>query len=332
MPINSASILQTSADAKWISLPSVAVDSPTMPLLMFLEKKFIPDHVELKSPFGRTHYHAILKHILRPETVDSLFAPYLGNSKGRLKSAPDWPYLDELRLCDLTADHLQQLTSSATAHGYSPQTVKHIKNVVSKIVSHAQKEGILICENPMKAVKVPPIGHKRNHTLTISQARAVIRLLKFPAREIALLIVSTGTTLSEISALRWKDVNQTGAPIRRGGVTISPHSIVIRKQWHMDGIGDVHMSRAREFRLPKPLINAIARLKRSSPAATPDDFVFVNHEGTPIRPADIRKLRLKHIGRSLDIPWLSWQVFRHAHEALLDDLRIKLASHLTAKA
>ena len=41
----------------------------------FVESKFIPEHVEHKTFAGKTHYQAILKHLLRPETVNRVFNP-----------------------------------------------------------------------------------------------------------------------------------------------------------------------------------------------------------------------------------------------------------------
>lgn len=313
---------------KWIPLQDTALENPTMSLLMFLERKFIPDHVESKSAAGRTHYHAILKHILRPETVDSLFAPYVGRSKGRLKAADGWPYLDEIRLCDLNAHHLRQLTSSATAHGYSPQTVKHIRNVVGKIISHAQKERIFSGDNPVKTVELPPMQRREPHTLTMPQAKGVLRLMGHPEREMALLTISTGMNLLEISALQWKDVNLTGMPVRSEGSTISPRSVVIRKQWHANGTATAQTARECELKLPKLLVEALFQLKRSRYVDDPNGLVFSTREGIPIRSLDVCNHELKRIGRELDIPWLSWQVLRRAHDTFLSDLRFKLASAL----
>ena len=52
------------------SLTGCGVDGPTVSTARFVETCFIPSHVALKTQAGRTHYHAILKHVLRPETVD----------------------------------------------------------------------------------------------------------------------------------------------------------------------------------------------------------------------------------------------------------------------
>ena len=117
------------------------IQDARMTLGSFVETKFIPEHVEHKTRSGRTHYQAMLKHLLTPELVNHLFDP--GKEReARLKSVPGWPYLDAVRLCDIRPDHVRQIISSAFDRGYSTQTVKHIKNVIFAIISHAQREGV----------------------------------------------------------------------------------------------------------------------------------------------------------------------------------------------
>jgi hypothetical protein len=52
----------------------------------YVESRFIPQHVMRKAPAGRIHYHAILKHILNPETVDRIFSNNMPGTKGDRKS------------------------------------------------------------------------------------------------------------------------------------------------------------------------------------------------------------------------------------------------------
>jgi integrase len=173
-----------------------------MPLAQFVESRFIPNHVELKGPAGRTHYHAILKHVITPELVDRLFVPYHGEVNGRLKALSEWPYLDYVRIRDITPDHIRRLTKSATAHGYSPQTVKHIRNVISAIFNHARKEKIFSGDNPVSEVDLPPPLQKHRPGLSMAQANGILNLLESPEREIALITMTTGLKISEICALQ----------------------------------------------------------------------------------------------------------------------------------
>src|SRR5437763_13132130 len=44
------------------------IQNARMTFCSFVETKFIPEHVEHKTLAGRTHYQAMLKHLIRPET------------------------------------------------------------------------------------------------------------------------------------------------------------------------------------------------------------------------------------------------------------------------
>src|SRR5215472_7072070 len=114
-----------------------AVQDSRMTFDLFVETKFIPEHVVYKTLAGQTHYQAILKHLLKPEKVNGIFNTRNAAS-ARLKSMAGWPYLDGVRLCDLKADHVRRIIAASQAAGYSLQTVKHIKNVFFAIISHAQ--------------------------------------------------------------------------------------------------------------------------------------------------------------------------------------------------
>jgi integrase len=303
-------------------------EDSAIPFAEFIETKFIPHHVELKSLAGRTHYQAILKHILRPETVERLFTPYIGTAKSRLKSVPDWPYMDEIRLCDLNADHVRRLTSSASAHGYSHQTVKHIRNVMSAIVSHARREHMFSGDNPISEVELPPMPHRESHNLTIVEAKTILGIMKYPEREIALITITVGMSISEICALQWKHLNLTGSTIYSDGKLIPPRSILVSRQWNAMGVVEANSNRIREVSVPDPLIQALMRLRRRHGIADPNSFVIATRDGNPIRPSSVGTLRLKPIGRELEMPWLSWQVLKRAHEALLSELRVQLSDDL----
>ena len=147
-----------------LSAHETTAKNSTMCLELFVATKFIPEHVETKSAAGRRHYHAILKHVLHPEKIDCLFSSETDKARARMKSLPDWPYLDDVRLCDLQPAHVRQLTASAFAHGYSTQTILHIRNVISAIISHAKREKCFDGENPILASLCPDGGGARFQT------------------------------------------------------------------------------------------------------------------------------------------------------------------------
>ena len=304
------------------------LDEPTMLITSFVKRTFIPNHVRLKSPAGQTHYQAILKHIFTPEAVEALFAPYGTAAKTRLKAIPDWPYLDHVRLCDLNPEHVRQLTFSASFHGYSPQTVKHIRNVVGAIVTYAKKERVFHGENPTSAVQLPRLTRRQQHALSIDQAKTLVKGLGYPEREIALLTLSTGITFWEVCALQWKDINLSNKAIRVEGESIPGQSMLVRKQWTPEGELRTSGVRKRILPLPKPMVRVLAKLQQERSDCELISYLVSGCAGHPSEPARIRLAGLKSIGQQLSMPWLSWEVLRRAHTSMLVELRNRLSEEL----
>jgi integrase len=310
---------------------NAAIQDPRMTFGFFVESKFIPEHVEHKTPAGRTHYQAILKHLLKPETVNRMFRSE-NPAKPKLKSAPDWPYLDEVQLCDLKPDHVRSLILSAFARGYSSQTVKHIRNVISAIMSHAQREKCFSGANPVTQVKLPPMIRKVEHNLTISQTKAMLELMQYPEKEIALLTITTGMNIVEICELQWKHVNLTESERYIDGEVIPARSIAVRTHWNQGGLGGVKRGRPRSVEISEPLFSTLKELSRREMNTGTDDYVLSSQAGDPVLAANIRMGRLKPIGRKMGIPWLSWHVLRRAHTALLSEFRTQLNNDMTLMA
>jgi integrase len=311
--------------------PSNVIQDSRMTFACFVESKFIPEHVSYKTLAGKTHYQAILKHLLRPETVSQFFDPQQV-TKGRLKSAPDWPYLDEVRLCDFSPGHVRRLIASGFAKGYSAQTVKHIRNVISAIISHAQREGCFNGTNPVTLVKLPPqAACKIEHNLTIRQTKEMFELMGYPEKEIALITIVTGMNISEICDLQWKHVNLTEISRFVDGEYIPPMSIAVRTRWNRTGLGDVKRVRARNVEISRSLLSSLKELRRRTTNNSKDDFVLVAENGNRILPASIRMARLKPIGRKLGLPWLSWHVLRRAHSSLLAEFITQLNDRIVSE-
>lgn len=304
-----------------------AIQDSRMMFGFFVESKFIPEHVQHKTLAGQIHYQAILKHLLRPETVNRIFNPR-NVAKARLRSVSDWPYLDDVRLCDITVEHVRRIIASSRSCEYSPQTVKHIKNVFFAIISHAQRERCFSGPNPVAQVKLPPISRKEEHHLTISQTRAMLELMQYPEREIALITITTGMNILEIGNLQWKHVNLSDSPRDVDGDVVQPRSLALRPQWNRIGLGDSKRGRKKDIEIPKSLISVLEDLKKRGIKRSADDFVLISDSGQPILSAKVSSARLKAVGRKLGLPWLSWRVIGRAHTTLLSEFRTELNDHM----
>jgi integrase len=298
----------------------------------FVRDCFVPEHVASKMLSGRTHYHAMLKHVLPPETVDRIFHGDTTMPRKILKAVPDWPYLGGIQLRDARPDDVQRLTSAALARGYSTQTAKHIRSVVSAIFEHARKKFLFTGDNPARLVTLPGMNRQEAHALTLAQTREVLWTMQYPEKEMLLMILLTGMNVAEICGLQWKFVNLTDGWGDADSERIAPLTIAVRNQWFRTELAPVSKkSRIRNLSIPNPLVQTLLALSRRSDFTGPDDFVLVNRAGGPIREHHIAARKLKPIGEKLHVPWLSWHVFHRTHTTLAHDLGVLRVQNFIAE-
>jgi len=288
-----------------------------MTLGAFVEGRFVPEYVALKRSPSRAFYRTILKHILRPEEVDRMFSFRRKVSSEMLKAVPGWPYLSNVRLCDVQPDDIQRLTSAALTRGYSLHTVRHMRNVIGAIFTFARRRHCFCGDNPAKLVKTPEVQQKRTFALTLAQAKEALSVMKYPEKELTLLSVFTGMSLVEVLGLQWKQVNLSEIEVSVEGKRIGPRAIAVRSQLYRGRLEPVARSRVRNRSIPDPLFQALLRLRDRPRFTGPNDFVLVSQVGTPINQNNILARRLRPIARQLGVPSVSCQTFRRVRETLL---------------
>jgi integrase len=310
---------QRIARDNFLSRPAPEAQLPLslMTIADFVENVFVPEHVSMKAASGRTHFRAILKHVLMPEEVDRAFRVGADRSKSKLKAVPNWPYLSGARLADTRPEDVQRLIAAAVTRGYSAQTVKHIRNVVSAIFAHARKKHCFSGENPAGPVTLPKMVRKEAHTLTFAQAKDLLGAMRYPEKELALIAMLTRMNVAEICGLQWKWVNLTDEWSMTDGERIPPRTIAVRKHFYRGELVSLPKgSRERHLSIPEALLPILRELSKRAKYTASDDFVLVSSVGTPINEKDIAMRRLKPLGRKMQMPWLCWRVFSRTHTTL----------------
>jgi integrase len=170
----------------------------------------------------------------------------------------------------------------------------------------------------------------RAQNLTIIQAKKMLQLMRYPEREITLMAIITGMSVSEICGLQWKYVNLTDSKVYVEGVAIPPRSIFVKNQHNSSGLVNVNAHRVRTIDIPEPLFRTLLSLKRQQNNPDPSLLVSPSWDGTPVNPCRLRIQRLGPIGRKLKMPGLSWQILTRAHNALIYELRTQFYDDLTA--
>jgi len=300
------------------------VQNSQMTIASFVENKFVPEHVALKRSSGRAHYRSMLKHVLRPEEVDPMFSVKRGDSKKKLKAVPGWPYLSNVRLCDAQPEHVSRLISAALARGYSTQTVRHLRNVVSAIFSHAEQEECFSGDNPASLVKPPEIRRKQTNALTLADAKEALSLMKYPEREMTLLAIFTGMNLTETLGLQWKHVNLCEAERDKDGKRIAPPTIDVRNQLYRGRLEGVKKNRRRDLPIPEPLLQILRELRSRGTFIGPDDFVFISRVGSPVNQNNLLARRIRPIAKQLGVSSLSFPAFHRIRRILTAEFEMRL--------
>jgi integrase len=285
----------------------------------FVERKFIPEHVALLKRSGQLHYGA------RSERT--------GEYGGMLRHI--LPALGDLKLRDICPSDLQQFVSAATVEKRkragkqiviarvpaSTQMRLHLKNALSAIFEHALAIEWLSSRNPAKSIRLPEMQRKPTHALDAEQAKALLEVLKSPAREMVMSAILTSMNVAEICGLLWKNVNLTDTWKVAEGEAIPPVSLIVRQQWRLGEYTSLkETARARTLPIPAALAVVFAQMK-SRPAHTgQDDPVFVSRNGTPLDEHNIANRHLKKAGTALGMPWLSWHCFRRTTATVADQL------------
>lgn len=321
--------------AVWEKLPlgqqqGAVSPQSSMTIADFVDKLFVPEHVAIKGLAGRTHYRAILKHVLTPEEVQRVFRLDLDTSRTRLKSIPDWPYLSDIVLSDARPEHVESLMHAARARGYSIQTVTHIRNVVSAIFSHAKKGNHFTGANPASQVAVPGMSRKEAHTLSLIQLKSVLELMRYPEREMTLLAIITGMNVAEICGLQWRHVNLSTAGREVDNEILPARTVAVRKQWYRGELNSVKIGRTRNVVIHDLMHTVLIGLTQRPRFTKPDDFVLVSEAGTPVNETNIASRRLKAVGNELNMPWLSWHVFRRTRKDYLQRFGPRFVERVTA--
>jgi integrase len=267
----------------------------------FIETRFKADVIWALKHAGQLHYSYILdKHVL--------------------------PAMGDVRLRDVSSDHVQALVRKKYEAGYAVQTVVHIRNAISAVFNHAKLKRAYWGDNPVQGVRMPEMQHKETHALSFSVGNELLSRLPSPAREMVLLSMTTSLNVAEMLGLSWKRVNLTDETVVVGSEGLQPRSLVVRENCYRGKFGTVKAkSRRRTVPLSTTTVKALQGLRSGSEFNEPDDLVFAARKGTPLNEMTLLRRVIKPIAVKLGMPWLSWHVFRHTHATLGEQIGMTLS-------
>jgi len=231
------------------------------------------------------------------------------------------PEFGDRRLRDIRRDDIQSFLLEK-AKTLSPQTVKHIRNVLHSIFKHAKRLEFFVGEYPTEFVEIPSVEKNPRHELDREQAYRLIA--RAPAagvyhwmRVLLLLLTSLGLRIGEACGLRWKRLNLTGETVMIDGEPVPPYYLTVRENyiWRTGGPRHAPLKSRKSRRnipLPPELVAILIELRGNSKFVGPDDPVFAGETGRPFDHRRVVARVLKPLGKTLGMEWVSWHCLRHS--------------------
>src|SRR5262245_61928224 len=228
------------------------------------------------------------------------------------------PYLGNVALQKLKAEHVSDWHAKLIASGLSAQTVVHAHRVLSLTLRRAVENGTL-ARNVAALRRPPKVEPREVEILSPSQVAAVLAsLADHPLHPIASLALATGMRRSELLALQWSDVDLDRAVVRversveetKAGLRLkAPKTKRGRRSINLpaDTVAVLRAHKVQQMEL---------RLAIGAGAIKPATLVFSNINGELLRPRNLTKA-WDRARAAMKLPAVTFHAFRHTHVSLL---------------
>ena len=235
------------------------------------------------------------------------------------------PALGSIPLVALQPQHIQTYYSKALQFGrkdgkggLSTETIRHDHRVLFEALRHAVKQGMLI-RNIAEAVDLPRPEYKEMATLGPEGVNKLLDAIRgTPYYDLFYTAIYTGLRRSELLALRWRHID----------LELATLSVVETIHQLRNGEYVVRQPKSKRGRRLIALSPSLAILLREHKAKQeldrmllgkpllPNDLVFSNPDGTPLRPNSITR-RFKNLADSIGFNEVRLHDLRHTHATLM---------------
>jgi integrase len=257
-----------------------------------------------------------------PSTIATLVAHYrlkelIGDRNGRKAFSTRAAYECNLEnwIIPRWGDHkLDQVKSVAVEEWLdsirrAKGTRAKIRNLMSALFTHAMRYE-WVDRNPIKLVRQSAKRERIPEVLDLAEIQLLLSKLGVRERTLALLDAGTGLRVSELLALRWRDVDFDNLELS-----------VTRSIWHQV-VGDCKTeASAKPVPLDGYMAEDLLRWRRKSAYPMPDDYVFASDSmrgKQPYWPDNLMKRHIRPVAKANGIHKnIGWHTFRHTFGTLL---------------
>ena len=184
-----------------------------------------------------------------------------------------------------------------------------IRNLMSALFTHAMRYE-WSDKNPIKLVRQSAKRERIPDVLELAEIQLLLSKLGVRERTLILLDAGTGLRVSELLALRWRDVDFDNLELN-----------VTRSIWHQV-VGDCKTeASAKPVPLDSYMADDLLRWRRQSAYPLIDDYVFASEAmrgKQPYWPDNLMKRHIRPVAKAIGIhKRIGWHTFRHTFGTLL---------------
>ena len=183
--------------------------------------------------------------------------------------------------------------------------------MLSGILETAVEYGYL-STNPARGVKFPQKGIKAPPAVIAGAGFvALLDQLREPHRTMVCLIAATGLRVGELLGLRWRALD------------LASGTLAVRESVFEGKFQPPKTQKARRtIPLGPRTIDALKAHRNLMTRIKPEDLVFGNRNGDPLRESKLLRKVLQPAAERAGLGRVTWHQFRHVHSSLLNDLRV----------
>lgn len=236
------------------------------------------------------------------------------------------PVLGQLKLKDVSVDHVQRFYSSLLNENLSPEYIRYIHSILKSFFKH-QVRIQNIPKNVVEFVDPPRISRKEQKTWTIQEATRFLGVAKAENEMyyiIYLLALYTGLRRGELLALRWKDCD-----LEQGKISVRQTLYYAKK-----GFQFLEPKTSRSARLVSIPDYVVAELMNHKEWQTDQkqqlgdayddyDLVAASVMGHPIHPRSLTG-HFNRVIKKASVPRIRFHDTRHTHATIL----LKIGEHI----
>lgn len=200
-------------------------------------------------------------------------------------------------LTDITRLDVQRFINSKRIAGYSPKTLTHFRNLLSKAFGSAVRWD-MIQASPASNIELPPMASVRKvRVLTPEEISTLEANLSEPTSTIFITGVLLGLRIGELLALQAGDID-----------LLEPH-ILIKRDIYRGSVGTPKTAASvRVLPIPKVLLH---RYTVHCQGKKPEDWLFPNASGFPLDDRNLIRREVEPVCSDLEMPRFSWHSLRH---------------------